>query len=193
MDSQMTFLELVHKRSSIRKYKTLTVNKDLILRALEAARLAPSACNSQPWHFVIVDNPVQVQGLAEATFLPLSKLNRFVKEAPVIVAVVSEKPNVLSAVGGYIHNKPYYLMDVGMAVEHFCLQAAEDSLGTCIIGWFNEKKVKEYLRVPRRKSIPLLITLGYPEEDLGKVKHRIPVDSIYNFGFYSKRTLKSPF
>ncbi len=181
----MKFMELVNKRSSIRKYQSLSVERRLILKAAEAARLAPSACNAQPWHFVIVDEPEQVRKLAKATVLPLSKLNRFVEKAPVIIAVVSEPPNVSSSLGGYIKKKPYYLMDVGMAVEHFCLQAAEDSLGTCIIGWFNEKKVKEYLHVPHRKSIPLLITLGYPDKDAGSIKHRTDLDSMTSFGFYS--------
>ena len=181
----MTFLELVNRRSSVRKYQSLSVDRHLILKAADAARLAPSACNAQPWHFVIVDEPEQVQKLAKATTLPLSKLNRFVEKAPVIVAVVSEPPNASSYLGGYIKKKPYYLMDVGIAVEHFCLQAAEDNLGTCIIGWFNEKRVKEYLHVPRNKSLPLLITLGYPAKGSASVKHRRDLDSMTSFGFYT--------
>lgn len=184
MENKMNFLSLASKRYSVRKYSDRKVERELIMKALEAARLAPSACNAQPWHFIVVDDRERVKKLAEATFLPLSKLNKFVTEAPVIIAVVSESPNISSAVGGYIKKKPYYLMDVGMAVEHFCLQAAENGLGTCILGWFNEKKVKSFLDVPVRKSIPLLITLGYPETENVPEKHRVPLKEMISFNSY---------
>ena len=77
-------------------------------------------------------------------------------------------------------------MDVGIAVEHFCLQAAEDNLGTCIIGWFNEKKVKSFLYVPRTMGIPLLFTLGYPDPDLKTVKHRRKAEEMSSFNSYNK-------
>ena len=75
--------------------------------------------------------------------------------------VVLEKMNLTARIGSVIKDKEYSLLDVGIAVEHFCLQAAELGLGTCILGWFDEKKVKKLLGVDRRR-IPLLITLGYP-------------------------------
>jgi len=84
-----------------------------------------------------------------------------------------------------IKKKPYYLMDIGMAAEHFCLQAAEEGLGTCMLGWFNEKAVKEYLSVPKGKSIPLLITLGYPEKEIPPQKTRAKLEDIYSFSKYS--------
>ncbi len=179
-----SFLKLAEKRYSARKYLDKPVDRSLVERAVEAARLAPSACNSQPWHFVIVDEPPRVRKLADATFLPLTRLNKFVTHAPVIAAVVAEPPNASAAVGGYVKKKPYYLMDIGMAVEHFCLQAAEDNLGTCIIGWFNERKVKGFLNVPGSKSIPLLITLGYPEPGSAPVKHRRDLESILSYNSY---------
>ncbi len=184
MEETMNFLDLARKRYSVRRYKPDKVDRRLIMNAVEAARLAPSACNAQPWHFIVSDEPERVRSLAEATLLPLSKLNRFVSKAPVIVAVVAESPNLSSSIGGYVKNKPYYLMDIGMAAEHFCLQAAEDGLGTCILGWFNEKKVKKFLNVPKSRSIPLLITLGYPEEGIKPVKNRIPVEKMCSFNTY---------
>jgi len=180
----MSFLKLINKRFSVRKYKNIPVERDKILRCLEAARLTPSACNSQPWHFVVVDKPDEVAALAEKTTLPLSKLNQFVKKAPVIVAIIAEKPNLSAQIGGMIKKKPYYLMDIGMAAEHFCLKAVEEGLGTCMLGWFNEKAVKEYLAVPKNKSIPLLITLGYPVKDTSPNKIRANLEDIYSFGKY---------
>jgi nitroreductase len=184
---KMSFLKLSNKRYSVRKYKDTHVEREKILRCLEAARLTPSACNSQPWHFVVVDNREDVAVLAEKTTLPLSKLNQFVKGASVIVALVAEKPNLSARIGGMIKKKPYYLIDIGMAAEHFCLQAAEEGLGTCMLGWFNEKTVKEYLSVPAKKSIPLLITLGYPEKQQPPDKIRAKLEDIYSFSKYTEQ------
>lgn len=181
----MSFIKLVNERFSVRKYKNTPVERAKILHCLEAARLTPSACNSQPWHFVVVDDPEDVAILAEKTTLPLSKMNQFTKGVPVIVALVAGKRNLSAQIGGMIKKKPYYLIDIGMAAEHFCLQAVEEGLGTCIIGWFNEKAVKEYLRVPKGKSIPLLITLGYPERDTAPNKIRAKLEDIYSFSKYS--------
>lgn len=156
----MDFGNLIKKRQSDRRYDvTRQVDRQLILQCLEAARLAPSACNSQPWKFVVVDRPDLLQQMAEAA--AGMGMNRFAAEASVIVAVVLEKMNLTARIGSVIKDKEYSLLDVGIAVEHFCLQAAELGLGTCILGWFDEKKVKKLLRVDRRR-IPLLITLGYP-------------------------------
>ncbi len=180
----MSFLELANLRFSARKYRSAPVEREKILRCVEAARLAPSACNSQPWHFVIVDKVEETAALAEKTTLPLSRLNQFTKGAPVIIAVVAEKPELSARIGGMIKNKPYYLLDIGMAAEHFCLQAAEEGLGTCMLGWFNEKAVKKYLSVPPARSIPLLITLGYPENPSPPEKVRTSLDAMYSFGKY---------
>ncbi len=88
-------------------------------------------------------------------------MNGFAREVPVIVAVVLEKMNLTARIGSVIKDKEYSLLDVGIAVEHFCLQAAELGLGTCIMGWFDEKKVKKLLGI-KGKRVPLLISLGYP-------------------------------
>jgi len=180
----MNFLELATLRFSVRKYRNSPVEREKILRCVEAARLAPSACNSQPWHFIIVDTALETAALAEKTTLPLSRLNQFTKGAPVIIALVAEKPALSAKIGGMIKNKPYFLLDVGMAAEHFCLQAAEEGLGTCMLGWFNEKAVKKYLSVPATKSIPLLITLGYSDNTIPVRKARVSLDAIYSFGKY---------
>lgn len=156
----MDFYDLIQKRQSDRRYDaSRQVDRDLVMKCLEAARLAPSACNSQPWKFVVVDQPGLKGQMAEAA--AGMGMNRFATEAPVIVAVVLEKMNLTARIGSVIKDKEYSLLDVGIAVEHFCLQAAELGLGTCILGWFDEKKVKKLLGVDRRR-IPLLITLGYP-------------------------------
>jgi nitroreductase len=100
--------------------------------------------------------------LSEHTRLAGASMNRFVGEAPVIIAVVSEQPNVTSRIGAFLKNKPFYLVDIGIATEHLCLQAAELGLGTCMVGWFDEPAVARVLGVPKRMRVALLVTLGYP-------------------------------
>lgn len=154
----MNLYELIQKRQSDRKYDSRPVNRDMVIKCLESARLAPSACNSQPWKFVVVDEPELLKEMASAA--AGMGMNKFAAQAPVIVAVVLEKMNFTASIGSVIKDKEYSLLDVGIAVEHFCLQATELGLGTCILGWFDEKKVKKMLGIGNRR-VPLLITLGY--------------------------------
>lgn len=157
----MDFSTLVKVRQSDRRYRPQAVEADKIDLCIEAARLAPSACNSQPWRFIVVDDAALRAEIADAA--ASMGMNGFVREAPVIVAVVLEKMSLTAAIGSVIRDKEFSLLDVGIAVSHFTLQAADLGLGTCIIGWFNERRVRKALGIPRGKRIPLLITLGYPD------------------------------
>lgn len=176
----MEFSELIKIRQSDRKYETRPVDKELVMKCIEAARLAPSACNSQPWKFVVVDDPVLLKEMADAA--QGMGMNKFSHEAPVIVAVVLEKMNLSASIGSVIKDKEYSLLDVGIAVEHFCLQAADLGLGTCIMGWFNEKKVRKMLNIGR-KRVPLLLTLGYPASET-RNKIRKPVEEMCSWNKY---------
>ncbi len=176
----MEFSELIKIRQSDRKYETRPVDKELVMKCIEAARLAPSACNSQPWKFVVVDDPVLLNEMADAA--QGMGMNKFSHEAPVIVAVVLEKMNLSASIGSVIKDKEYSLLDVGIAVEHFCLQAADLGLGTCIMGWFNEKKVRKMLGIGR-KRVPLLLTLGYPASET-RNKIRKPVEEMCSWNKY---------
>jgi nitroreductase len=181
----MEFLELVEKRQSDRKYTGKTVEKEKLAKCLEAARLAPSASNSQPWTFIVADEPELVKQLAKASEGPLKSFNNFVKQAPVIVAVVMEKPKIITELGGKIKEKEYPLIDIGIAAEHFCLQAAELDLGTCMLGWFDEQRAKELLKVPENKNIPLLITVGYtPVNYKHRKKIRKSFEKVVRFNKY---------
>ncbi len=160
----MEINSVIAARSSVRSYTAEPVETHAITSCLEAARLAPSACNAQPWHFVVVTAPETRDELARLSLAPGGVMNRFVAEAPVIVAVVAERPNITSQIGAALKNKPFYLIDIGIAAEHFCLQAAELGLGTCMIGWFAERKVRRLLDIPRGRRTVLLITLGRPAD-----------------------------
>jgi nitroreductase len=179
----MNFLELAKTRQSVRKYTSKAVEPEKIARCIEAARIAPSACNSQPWKFIIIDNAELKDRIAQETYNAVVSFNKFVKEAPVLVAIVMEKPTLVSQIGGRIKDKDFYLIDIGIAAEHFCLQAAEEGLGTCMLGWFNEKKIAGMLHLPRSKRIGLLITLGYSDSSL-REKKRKTTDEILKYNRY---------
>ena len=101
ISEKMSFLELVKKRRSVRKYASQPVAREAILRCLEAARLAPSACNAQPWNFVVVNDPALKDKLAEAAFSGMYAVNSFIKTAPVFVVVVREASAPLARFGGF--------------------------------------------------------------------------------------------
>ena len=177
----MEFAELVLKRQSDRKYAPKRVDREDIVRCLEAARMAPSACNSQPWKFVAVDDRAKLAEMSDAA-IGLG-MNKFTVQVPVLVAVVQEPMNMEAKAGSVVKNKDYSMMDLGMAVEHFCLQAAELGLGTCIMGWFDEKRVKKILGVPRSRRVQLLIAVGHPDAP-NRQKVRKPLDEISSWNSY---------
>ena len=177
----MEFSELIKLRQSVRQYTDRSVEREKITACLEAARLAPSANNSQPWKFIVVDDTELKNRVAECT--ASLGMNKFTYQAPVIVVVVLEKENLFSSLGGKVKDKIFCHYDVGLAVGQFCLQAAELGLGTCIIGWFHEKKIRKLLNISKNRRIPLIISLGYSEASV-REKNRKPIDEISSWNAY---------
>jgi nitroreductase len=180
----MSFLDLAQKRRSVRRYEQRPVERAKLDRALEAARLAPSACNAQPWHFVVVDEPVLRARVAAETSGVLVRFNRFALEAPVIVVCIAEESAIVPRVGGALKNRRYSVMDVAIAAEHFCLQAAEEGVGTCMLGWFNEAPIKRLLGIPERCEVLLVIAVGYPRENQPARRGRKKIAKIRSFNGY---------
>ena len=181
----MTFHELISFRQSVRKYQDKPVESGKIEKLIEAVHIAPSACNSQPWKLIIVDEPVLKNKVANATFSKAISFNKFAVQAPVIAVLVIEKAKLIAQIGGSIKNQEYPFYDIGIAATHFCLQATELGLGTCMIGWFDEKKIQQLLNIPEKRKIGLVITLGYPPSDYKlRQKIRKPVEEICRFNTY---------
>ena len=184
MDSHQ-FLEILLQRQSVRGYSDRPVEPEKLARCLEAARMAPSACNAQPWKFVVVDDPQLKERVAGYTTSgPLVPMNHFTRQAPLLVVIVRENPNLTSKIGTMLKDKPYTLMDIGIVALQFCLQATAECLGSCIMGWFNEKKVKELLHIPDSKRAELIITLGYPSSQTLRPKIRKKIDDICCYNRY---------
>jgi len=181
----MNFLDLTKTRQSVRDYLSKSVEREKIERCLDAARLAPSANNSQPWRFIVIDDPKLKNEVAKKTFDRFISFNNFSLQSPVIIAIISERPNFFSRIGGAIKDKQFNLIDIGIAAEHFCLQAAEEELGTCILGWFDERGVKKILKVPPWERVELLITLGYPRSLNLCPKERKEMDKMRSYNSYN--------
>jgi len=179
----MDFAELIRQRQSVREYSDRPVERDKLDALVEAVRLAPSASNSQPWKVIFVDEPQLRDQVARATFSKALSFNSFALQAPVIAVLTQERPKVITQIGGRIKDKEYPLIDIGVAAAHFCLQAAELGLGTCMIGWFQEQRIKDLLHIPKGTGVGLLITVGYSETPL-RNKIRKPARDMSCFNRY---------
>jgi len=158
----MVLLEVFKKRRSIRKYKSLPVEKEKLINVLEAARLAPSAANRQPWYFIVVDN----ENIKKKLFNAYPS-DWFIK-APVIIVACADPNLAWKRKDG----EEYWKVDIAIAVEHLVLQAYNEGLGTCWIAAFNEDEVKKALNIPEHIRVVALIPLGYPDEEKGEVTNR---------------------
>ena len=177
----MTFLDLVKKRRSVRKYADRPVPREIISKCIEAARLAPSACNSQPWYFIVVDDEELKRKLVRGAFSGIYSMNSFAGTAKAFVVTVRDKSGYFARLAGAFRGVEYNLIDIGIACEHFILQAEEDGVGTCWLGWFNEKAVKKVLGIPKNKKADIIISMGYSDDPEPRDKVRRPVEEICRF------------
>jgi nitroreductase len=177
-------LALFQSRQSVRGYVDRQVERHKIESCLEAARLAPSACNAQPWTFVVIDRPELRHKLADLTADRWLPLNHWTKQAPVLVVLVVERSNLTSRLGAAVKKRDFAWMDVAIAAQHFCLQATAEGLGTCMLGWFKEEKVKSLLQIPSAKRVGLMITLGYPASEAIRPKIRKKIAAMVRWNSY---------
>jgi nitroreductase len=183
MIDSIAMLSLFKSRQSDRKYLDLPVEREKIERITEAGRLSPSACNGQPWRFIVVDEPGLRQAVASATESEILRMNTFVQQAPVLIVIVREKSNFTSRAGDLIKKRDYSLIDIGIATASIVIQAAAEGLGTCIIGWFDEKRIKKVLGIPASKKVELVISVGYTDTRQ-RDKSRKPPEEVTTFNRY---------
>lgn len=160
----MELNQIILTRRSVRKYQDKPVEREKIDACLEAARLAPSACNSQPWHFIVLDDPQVKNDFCQQAFSGVYAISKWAAQAPVLIAAVSDKGTFTSRVGNFFRRTEFYLVDHGIACEHLVLRAWDQGLGTCWIGWLDADKAAKFFNLPKGKKIEHLIALGYPAE-----------------------------
>ena len=165
--SDLELIEAIRERRSIRAYKNAPVEREKLLKILDAGRLAPSSRNQQEWKFVVVQNKEKIEKLYHAC-----REQEFVREAPIIIAACGTTTDYIMRCGQYA-----YPIDVSIALTHMILRAVDLGLGTCWLGSFNENKVKTILEIPEKIRVVGVLTLGYPSFQ-SQPKSRKPLENI---------------
>ena len=174
----MNFTEIAQTRQSCRSYDSdRPVEPEKLRAIMEAARLAPSACNGQPYHFTVCTGSLAGE-VAKATMG--MGMNKFASQAPVLI-VVSEQPYVKSAaVGAKVKGNDYRSMDIGIAVAYLTAEATAQGLSTCILGWLEDEKIRKLCGLTQ--PVRLVITLGYAKaDDKLRTKKRKDMDALVNW------------
>lgn len=169
----MELKEAILQRKSIRGYEDTPVPDEKLNAVLEAARMAPSGGNRQPWKFVVVRDSEKRKQLSAAT-----GGQQHVAGAPVVIAAVTTAPESVMRC-----EVPGYPVDLAIAVDHMTLMAVEEGLGTCWIGAFLQDEARKILGVPENLIIVALLTLGYPR-DPGRPKERKSIKEIVCYETY---------
>lgn len=164
----MDITTALQNRYSCRSYSAEDVGNGLIEECLECARLSPSALNKQPWKFYVTRGDLKAK-IAKQT--QLFGANGYTDQAPVLV-VATVKPKFADKLADKIKHQDFSSMDLGMAVQSFCLKATELGLGTCVIGWVNAGNVDKLLGLSGGEKTKLVISLGYPTDKLPPKKRK---------------------
>ena len=173
----MNFTEIAITRQSCRSYEeNREVEQEKLDAILEAVRLAPSACNGQPYHLTVCRGEIAKE-VARAT--AGMGLNKFAIQAPVVI-VISEMPYVKSAaVGAKLKNNDYRSIDIGIAAAYLTAEAAAQGLGTCILGWLDDEKIRSLCDLSH--PVRLVVTLGYAKDNAIRAKKRKDLGELVSF------------
>lgn len=174
MVTVMGVFEAIKTRRSIRRYKEDPIDEETLRKVLEAARLAPSAANRQPWRFIVVTDPIVKRSLRKAYD------KEWFTSAPVIVVACAVPEEAWVRRDG----EEYWKVDVSIAMQNLVLAAWDEGLGTCWIGAFDENEAKQALGVPPNVRIVAMTPLGYPAETKGPVSNRKPLSEIVHYNHW---------
>jgi len=166
-------LEIIKTRRSIRHYKKEKIKETEILKIIEAGRWAPSASNNQPWRFIVVQNEEIIKKIGDAC--KILTINSFIENSPLIIIIYTEKKH------------RWVDLDCGMCAQNMMLEAHSLGIGSCFIGAFREKKIKEITNLPEDFNIIGLITFGYKESEK-ESSPRLDLENLITYDFYKKRT-----
>ena len=176
----MDVFEAIQKRKSIRAYEKTPVPEETVKKILDAARLAPSAINRQPWHFIVVTGSEKRKNLSRGVFA------KFLAEPPVVIV----------ACGDTKASPKWCSIDVSIAMENMVMAATAEGLGTCWVGSFDENQVKALLKIPENLKVVALLAVGYASgkegiasKIIGLVRKRKTLDEIASFEEYGKPSI----
>ncbi len=175
MKSFRNLISIIEARKSIRSYKPQEIEEEKFQYVLKAFRKAPSAKNIQPWKLIVVKNKKKKNDLAIAC-----NNQQFIAEAPIVLVACGKEDEAYGVMGGYMNS---FSIDVTIALDHLILASTEQGLGTCWIGAFKEKLVKDLLGIPENIRVVALTPLGYPDKDTVKRKRK-PLPEIICYDKY---------
>jgi len=170
-------LEILRKRYSCRRYRSDAPDSARMRALTEAVRLAPSACNRQPYTFFFISDTNTIKEIARAVPLGPVSVNAWIETAPLVVAAVG-KPELVWHRMTQVIDTDYHRTDAVIAMDHLSLVATEMGLGTCWVGWFHRKKVGRILGIGGGEEVVILMTVGYPEKDPATRKSRKEIDEL---------------
>ena len=172
------FMELALQRQSCRDFSDKPVEHEKLVRCVEAALQSPSGCNSQPWSFVVVENPEKVKAIA-----PLTQAlgNAFVSKAQAFIIILEEHAVLNPKIRSMMDSQYFAKGDLGAAVLSVCLEATSLGLGSCILGIYDREKICEVTEIPKEKQFGGLIAIGYPASDTIRTKTRKTLEETTRF------------
>ena len=173
----MNFTEIALTRQSCRSYdETREVEQEKLDSILEAARLAPSACNSQPYHFTVCRGQAAKEVAAATQGMGM---NKFSSQAPVLIVISEATYNKSAALGAKVKGNDYRSIDIGITTAYLTAEATAQGLSTCILGWFDDDKVRKICGIDQ--SVRLVITLGYAKDEALRNKKRKDISELVTY------------
>jgi len=173
----MNFTEIALTRQSCRSYdETREVEQEKLDSVLEAARLAPSACNSQPYHFTVCRGQAAKEVAAATQGMGM---NKFSSQAPVLIVISEATYNKSAALGAKVKGNDYRSIDIGITTAYLTAEATAQGLSTCILGWFDDDKVRKICGIDQ--SVRLVITLGYAKDEALRNKKRKDISELVTY------------
>ena len=174
------YFDLIQRRESCRNFDPdRPVEKEKLQRCAEAAWIAPSACNGQPWRYLIVTNPALNEKL-RPLMMELG-MNKFVKNCPAFAVVLEEATILKVSLSQKFKDQDFAPIDVAFSASQFCYAATEQGLSTCIIGWHSEQKIRELFGLSKSTRVRLILAIGYAASETLRKKQRKPIEDVIQF------------
>ncbi|MDR1320060.1 MAG: nitroreductase family protein [Gracilibacteraceae bacterium] len=173
------FLDICKLRQSCRNFSDRPVEHDKLVKCVEAGHFSHSACNAQPWSFIVVENPELVSEIAKCG--QQLKQNAFLRTAKAFIVILEEHAVLSPVISCFLDSQYYAKGDLGAAAAYVCLEATTQGLGSCHIGVYDRAGICELLNIPAEKQFGAVIALGYPASDVIRSKNRKPFDDIVRF------------
>lgn len=180
----MDFETLFAKRESCRSYKDIPVEREKLEKIVEMGRLAPSACNAQPWKYIIIDEQQAKEKLLDAFDDDGVNCCKWGTSVPAFIVICEEYANLIPKVRDRLDSQHFAQIDIGLTAMTMCYGAVELGLSTGMIGVVNQKKMQKAFGIPEDKTVRLVIAVGYGEDGEPRKKVRKELDEIRTYNYW---------